>query len=345
MHIVLKTILILTLVFLSIISVGCADNQAATGSDPDSEQTIDNSEISNDDNIQDIEGEAVVICGLPAGEITLTLNEIKEMIPESGEAMSISSSGEETVTSYMGVDLGKIMEMYDVTSADYSALRLLATDGYSIEVPREILEASRVILAYELDGEPLRAKDLPLRVVIPDVRSMYWVRQLSRIELIGNEGKTSINNIYFFEEMLSEMTVSDDMNVDVAELLGLEEETRITMVASDGLIKTETLVIDDYKYLIQFDGEDSPLFHSPELPRTMYVKKLAVIMHANRAILFAGAFEEAEIPGQVFFDILSEYLSEGEIVLNPGLAEEQTIDKEALSKITIIRTPEGVNMN
>ncbi len=286
----------------------------------------------------------LVIYGLPDGELKLTLEEIMSMPSESGEALSISSSGEETITAYTGVALDNILKGFNVSTADYSGLRLLAVDGYSIEVPREILDVSRVILAYEIDGEPLRAKDLPLRVVIPDVRAMYWVRQLERIELIDDAGITALKNIDIFESMLIEAELLEEQNIDLVELLGLSQDERITLIAADGLIKTETLSIDEFQYFIQLDDEDSPLFYSPDLPRTMYVKKVAAIISGNRAVLIAEAFEEIEISGQLIADMLSEYLSEEVIIVNEGLPGELTVDSQSLSDLVLVKTADGLNV-
>ncbi|MDY6827279.1 MAG: molybdopterin-dependent oxidoreductase [Bacillota bacterium] len=339
MHRLFKYLMVVIIAFLLLVTTGCGE-QSSPPSNPEEDQAPENREATANNEGQDLYSQSIVISGLPSGEITVTVGEIMEMPAESNEAMSISSSGEETVTTYKGVLLDKILERHDAGSVDYTALRLLALDGYSIEVPPEILESSPVILAYELDGKLLEGKDQPLRVVIPDVRSMYWAKGLSQIELISDEGKSSINKIFILEDLLGGLQVTDDMNVDVAELLGLEEESRITIMAADGLIKTETLAVDEHQYFIQLAGEDSPLFYSPELPRTMYVKQVAVIMHGDRAFLFGTAYEEKEVSGQVFYDMLKEYLPDGEIVINPGMSSEQTIDKEDLTQLKLTGTVE-----
>ncbi|CAH1103925.1 unnamed protein product [Psylliodes chrysocephalus] len=66
--------------------------------------------------------------------------------------------------------------------------------NYSTSVPfcRVEDESNKVILAYEMNGEPLsRDHGSPLRVVIPGVAGTRWVKSLEKISLQGKESRSS----------------------------------------------------------------------------------------------------------------------------------------------------------
>ena len=52
-------------------------------------------------------------------------------------------------------------------------LRFVAGDGYMMEVPKKWWLPD-IILAYEIDTSPYR-KTKPVRAIVPEERSMYWV--------------------------------------------------------------------------------------------------------------------------------------------------------------------------
>ena len=110
-------LLLLLAVFMLFAFSGCAD-----------EQTEDPAAAG--------EGESITISGLPDGEIKITIDKIKALPAESGEAVSISSSGEESTVPFKGVALNTILEKHGTSLDDYTSVRLVAADGYSVEVPR-----------------------------------------------------------------------------------------------------------------------------------------------------------------------------------------------------------------
>lgn len=57
-------------------------------------------------------------------------------------------------------------------------IRLSGSDGYSIEVPAEILANRDIILAYLVNGKSLDERKQPLRAIILEERAVYWVRTL-----------------------------------------------------------------------------------------------------------------------------------------------------------------------
>lgn len=320
-----KTWLLLLAALLLLACGGCAADKAEPG--PSSGGAGD---------------EAITISGLPGGPITVTVEELKALPAETEEALSISSSGEESTVPYKGVDINTVLEPHGVSLDDYSGVRLVAADGYSIEVHEDILRSQRLFLAYELYGEPLWEENRPLRVVIPNVRSMYWIKKLREVHLIQGDGGTAVQTLYLAENMPA--AAGEAGELDLALLLGLEQDTRVTIIAADGLVKKETLEIGRINYFISREGEDAPEFYSPDIPRTMYVKKVAALIHGDCAYLFAGAFaaEEGAVSGERFLQLLEDYLAPDGIVLHAGEGEMREITAADLAALSFMLTPEGV---
>ena len=317
----------LSLALLLLVS-GCSGEEATSGDSP-GEASPSGEAV-----------EKIIISGLPGGAVEIAVEEIKALPAESGEALGITSSNEEEMISFKGVDLNEILKLHGASLEDYSSVRLVAADGYSIEVPEDIIRTSPVFLAYELFGGPLREEARPLRVVIPNVRTMYWIKMLQEIQLISGEG-AAVSSLYLFENLVEAGTE----DVDLATLLGLDGETRVTIIAADGLVKSETLEVAAKSYYINRSGENAPEFYSPDIPTTMYVKKVAAIIQGDSAYLFVGALsegEEAAVPGELFFDLVAEYLAEEGLVLNPGQSDEREITVGELAAITFSLTADGV---
>ena len=321
-----RLLVFISLALLLLVS-GCSGEEQATGDSP-GEATPSGEAV-----------EKIIISGLPGGAVEIAVEEIKAMPAESGEAFGITSSNEEEMIPFKGVDLNEILKLHGTSLADYSSVRLVAADGYSVEVPEDIIRTSPVYLAYELFGGPLREEARPLRVVIPGVRTLYWIKMLQEIQLISGAG-VAVNSLYIFENLVE----AGAEDVDLAAFLGLNEESRVTLIAADGLVKHETLEVADKSYYINRSGENAPEFYSPDIPETMYVKKVAVLIRGESAYLFAGAVkedEESAVPGQRFLDLLAEYLAT-ELVLNPGQSDEQAITAEELAAMSFSLTADGV---
>lgn len=317
-------LLLLLAVFMLFAFSGCAD-----------EQTEDPAAAG--------EGESITISGLPDGEIKITIDKIKALPAESGEAVSISSSGEESTVPFKGVALNTILEKHGSSLDDYTSVRLVAADGYSVEVPEDILRSKPFYLAYELHGEPIREKDRPLRVVIPDVRSLYWIKALAEVQLIAGGG-SAVKSLYIFENTPAVAGAeSAESDIDLKALLGIEEEGRVTIIAADGLVKKETLEAGK-NYFISRTGEDAPEFYSPAIPTTMYVKKTAVLIHGDSAYLVVSALDagEGKVSGELFLNLLERFLAEEGVVLHGGADDQRELAAEDLAGITFVLKGGGV---
>lgn len=241
------------------------------------------------------EGEKIVISGLESTDIEVTVEEIKDLESVTVEATSVSSSGEENQYTVTGPLFDDLLKKYGKSQKDLVGIRLVAGDGYSIEVPPEILQNRDLILAHTIDGKPLDERTKPIRAVIPEERSMYWIRNLVKIEVLESAPKAEVARVYILETLISQANAEDytyyestDRAVKVEELLGLLGVDSLpdtaSFVAADGFEKNEQLDIFSKGY-IKFTGEDAPLFLSPDLPKGMYIKSIYLCTMGDAALV------------------------------------------------------------
>jgi DMSO/TMAO reductase YedYZ molybdopterin-dependent catalytic subunit len=232
----------------------------------------------------DSDTEKIVISGLGEDK-EISIEELKKIEPITTVAATINSSNEKSSQKVKGILLEDVLKKYfNKSQKDLSAIVFYAGDGYSVEIPKEILNSRDIILAYELDGRPLDSESKPLRVTVPDERSLYWVKNLIKIEIIENRAEVELNKIVFLDTAASSIELQDfdyygvkDKAVKTEELLAefsqgtLPDAVRIE--SSDGLKKVEEL--DSFKKaLIKITGEDAPAFLADDLPKGMWVKNI-----------------------------------------------------------------------
>lgn len=130
----------------------------------------------------DISGYAdneLILGGVNKEDIVLTIDELKALDCESIKAESTSDKiGEVRAT---GVWLDTILEQYGCKQDDFSKIRFYGTDEYDVNLYTDYLKEHPIMLAFGIDGEPLDAESIPLRVIIRDSDSAYWVRMVTKI--------------------------------------------------------------------------------------------------------------------------------------------------------------------
>ncbi len=96
------------------------------------------------------------------------------------------SHGMLSCSEFTGVPLKEILDM---CGADYKKGRFVlaeGADGSSMTrtIPMEMIESGEVLVAYGMNGEMLRPENgYPLRLVVPGVQGVSWVKWLRRIEV------------------------------------------------------------------------------------------------------------------------------------------------------------------
>jgi hypothetical protein len=249
------------------------------------------------------------IAGLDS-DIEVSYNDIYSMESITEEFLGISSSGEESKNTYTGVKLNDVLALYGAGQSDFSFIRLTASDGYAIDVPHEIISQKDIVLAYEINGEVMEERSLPLRAVIDGERSMYYVSKLAEITLVsGNlDVSSEFEKIVILEVAANTLTLEDytyyesvDKAIRGSELLekfSNQETESVHFMAYDDFEKTEMLNVINQGY-IKMTGENSPLFLAPELPKGMHTKNILTMDSGDVVFLSMHSaheyFEESQI--------------------------------------------------
>ncbi len=239
---------------------------------------------------EEIAAGKITLVGLEAAEVAVDLEELMTLPAISKEVTSVNSSGAENTFIIEGALLEELLKSKGKSQKSYTALRLVAGDGYSVEVPSEILQNRDIILGYRVDGEPLDEISMPIRAIIPEERAMYWVRNLEQIEFTGTKAEAAINEILFLEEAVNtydsvDYTYYESVDSAIAgkDFFSAEEMSNgIIIKAKDGLLKSETAEVFNSGY-IKHTGTDAPLFLSPDLPKGMHVKNILWFSAGERA--------------------------------------------------------------
>jgi len=246
--------------------------------------------------------ESLTIRGLFAEETMVPLVMIRELPQVTEQVIPLTSAGPAEPYSATGALLSDLLAEYGKGQDGLLGIRLLASDGYSVDVPREILLQRQIMLVHTVDAKPLADQGEALRVVIPGERAMYWVRNLTEIEIMGHVQFAETKTVYFLESLAARVPLIDyayNGEVDQAlrigdtlEKLGLTgQPTRILFTAADGFEKSETPGTFSSSY-IKMTGEHAPLFLSPELPEGMQIRDIVCIIYADHAFVsLRQAFE------------------------------------------------------
>ena len=134
----------------------------------------DNIDISGYDDM------TLTLTGVEDEDIVLTVADLKEMDCKTIKTESTSDKiGEVKAT---GPWLDTVLEQYGCTQADFKSIKFYGSDEYDAKLYTEYLAEHPIMLAYGINGEPLDEETKPVRVIIRDSDSAYWVRMVTKIE-------------------------------------------------------------------------------------------------------------------------------------------------------------------
>lgn len=132
----------------------------------------------------DISGYAdqtITISGTGKEDVTLSIADLKAMDCLTTTTESTSDKiGRVRAT---GPTLDTVLRQYGRTQAEMKGARIHGSDGYDVKLDADTLAEETIILAFGIDGRPLGEEDAPLRLIIPESDSAWWVRMVDRIEL------------------------------------------------------------------------------------------------------------------------------------------------------------------
>ncbi|MCL0070433.1 molybdopterin-dependent oxidoreductase [Dehalococcoidia bacterium] len=238
--------------------------------------------------------EKLLITGL-AEDKEISLAELKKLESVERVASWIDREGNKQSWEVRGILFDDFSRaFFDKSQQDFRSIRLSAGDGYSIEVPAEILKNREIILAYEINGQPLEPKHQPLRVIIPEERRMFWVFNLIEIEFIQEVPEYEISRIIILETAVDAVEQRDFLfdgktykAIRIKDIMNYfaKESTAVDVFikATDGLGRNEredTFIGQGY---LKITGDCAPRFLAPELPRGMHVRKVLWFSYGETA--------------------------------------------------------------
>lgn len=122
----------------------------------------------------------LVLCGVEENDIVLSVKDLQSFEVETITAESTSDKiGEVRAT---GVWLDTVLEAYGCEQADFSKLHFCGSDEYDVNLYSDYLKEHPIFLAFGMNGEPLDEESIPVRVIIRDSDSAYWVRLVTEID-------------------------------------------------------------------------------------------------------------------------------------------------------------------
>ncbi|MBP7914368.1 MAG: sulfite dehydrogenase [Vitreoscilla sp.] len=114
------------------------------------------------------------------------------------------SHGMLSCSEFTGVPLRLLLDMAGVDTKRARFVLAEGADGSSMTrtVPMEMVESGEVLVAYGQNGEMLRPENgYPLRLVVPGVQGVSWVKYLRRIEVGDKPYATKDEGIHYMDLM------------------------------------------------------------------------------------------------------------------------------------------------
>ena len=247
--------------------------------------------------------EEIIISGLEDRNTIVQVGIIEQLEKVNADVVAVNASGEETDMSVAGGLLEELLQLHGKSQKDFSEMRFVAKDGYSVNIPSAILENRDIILAYEIDGKKLNEKDSPIRIIIPEERAMYWVSGLSEIEMFTNENReideNFIEKLVILESAIPSLKIEDygdDKVIRIEDLVEnfaeLDKDGKVSIKALDGLEKFEDNEVFRNAY-IKLTGEEAPMFLGPEIKEGMTVKNILTFNIGETGFISIDSFLES----------------------------------------------------
>jgi hypothetical protein len=115
-------------------------------------------------------------------DIRISIQELKEMDCVTIKTSSTSDKiGEVSAT---GPLIDTIAKEYGTSVKAFKKIVITAKDGYKIVLNQPFINENKLILAFGINGKPLGGDEAPLRLIIPESDSAYWIRMIQSIEFI-----------------------------------------------------------------------------------------------------------------------------------------------------------------
>lgn len=207
-----------------------------------------------------------------------------------------NKDGEEKNDIWIGVKLADVLREYNISN--YDKLCFISSDNYLVRVTKDDILNNNGILALVRNGKTLT--DEHIRLVIPGIRDMFWIQDISTIKTESISDIPFPHTIYFADPILLNTQIRDELPPFVkvsghtfSEIMSqafpfLKDE--VLVVGKDGV--KHSLDYDKYlKNAVLIKTGDSFDLKSPDMPAGMWIKDLAYVQVFDVAVIFQSHFK------------------------------------------------------
>ena len=122
----------------------------------------------------------IILTGVTDEDIVLTIEDLKVMESKTIKTESTSDKiGEVKAT---GPWLDTVLAPYGCSQADFSKIKFYGADENDVNLYTDYLAEHPIMLAFGINGQPLDEETAPVRIIIRNSDSAYWVRMVNKIE-------------------------------------------------------------------------------------------------------------------------------------------------------------------
>ncbi len=121
------------------------------------------------------------VCGEVKNSLSLTLDQLAALPSTSVQADLYCDASYVIGGNWTGVTLGYLFEQAEVNSQG-AFVGFTATDGYSVKITLATAMRDDVIVAYQLNGQPLSES---VRLVIPGANGADWIAMINQIAVLA----------------------------------------------------------------------------------------------------------------------------------------------------------------
>ncbi|MCF7858129.1 MAG: molybdopterin-dependent oxidoreductase [Candidatus Cloacimonetes bacterium] len=196
---------------------------------------------------------------------------------------------------WIGIKITDILDNYQIE--EFETLSFISADNYLVRITKNDINDQQMILALNRNGKPL--DDEHIRLVIPEMRDMFWIQEIATIRTESNIDIPFPHKVYFVESVISDLKIRKDLSPFV----NVEGYTFSEIAAPIfPFLKDEVLVLgrDGVKHSLDYDkylaeavvvkNGDVYDLKSASMPAGMWIKDLAYIQIFDVAAIFLDRF-------------------------------------------------------
>ena len=244
------------------------------------------------------EAQVIVVEGLPDGEKTITMSELRALTQHKLNASFVRTTGLPEKYKMEGPLLADIIAYLGGDLSEYAGVGVQGGDAYYCLVAEDIIESTDLMLAITIDGKKkLEDGIAPARLAAQGQFGPYWVRMVDKITLYKDIPEKNISSVWVFMNLVNglepysyEYYGSKDDSYELGMVFNRLEKVDIrsffTMKSSDGFKKNEAISMVNERYYIKTEGVDAPTNISPFVKLGMNVKNIAWISMSDDACIF-----------------------------------------------------------